>query len=496
MFIKENSLPDWQEVITQEIYNILQNNHISADVYDDYDFRGSDDAFVLCVEINNGDWKHEHKRADNIVVDTVDNYDNMEITKIGEETIGDSEDDTYSSIHRFHILRYPDDNGFNFDDIEQLDIKFPNKESLNHKSRKSVKESIDLSDYKFKFCQNGYKIYSKMENGKGVWAAVPVIPTDDDNEPFEISYDQARGFEPINPIDAKVQHTLKKALKMESVYTDNGYRNRADYLKSLADDYGVPLTTVKDLASILGPEEDFDGLVTEIEDIADEYDDYNDEETLTGLDWFLNEYEYVIVSDEDFMEGYHKIEEAEHRVAQLLICYNCDVTLYNDVMGTKTAYDHDKIDYSELEHFDYDEDDWNYPDVLIVKSVGGSDAVDNVRKVLKMAEVETKKINESCTENIHNKEDNDRAYGRYKVKFTPYENMFKFDYIDDYFDKSDYCFFDKSGYVNTDYSGITKNLFNKLYDKGMKPNKVYKIYTDTPHGEVLYYEEVPSHWFK
>ena len=387
--LKEKSLPDWQEVITQEVYNILQNNNIYAEVYDDYDFRGSDDAFVLCVEINDGDWKHEHKRADNIVVDTVNNYDNMEITKIGEETIGDSEDDTYSSIHRFHILRYPDDNGFDFDDIEQLDIKFPNRESVNHKSRKSVKESVDLSDYKFKFYKDGYKIYFKFDNtiNKGLWAAQK-----DGEEPFEITYEQSRGFEPINPTERKVQHMVKKALKMESIYTDNGFSSRADYLKSLADDYGVPLTTVKDLASILGPEEDFDGLVTEIEDIADEYSDYNDEETLTGLDWYLNEFEYVIVSDGDFMEGHHKIEEAELRVAQLLICYNCDVTLYNDVMGTKTVYDHDKIDYSKLEHFDYDEDDWNYPDVLIVKSVGGSKAVANVRKVLKMAEVETEKI--------------------------------------------------------------------------------------------------------
>ena len=151
MFIKENSLPDWQEVITQEIYNILQNNHISAEVYDDYDFRGSDDAFVLCVEINNGDWKHEHKRADNIVVDTVDNYDNMEVTKIGEDVTDEDGSDTYSSIHRYHILRYPDDNGFDFDDIEQLDIKFPTKESKNRsrRNRKRVGRISSLRRFKY-----------------------------------------------------------------------------------------------------------------------------------------------------------------------------------------------------------------------------------------------------------------------------------------------------------------------------------------------------------
>ena len=141
--LTENSLPDWQDTIMIEIRNILKNNRIYADIYDDTDFRGNDDAFVLCAEIENGDWKHEHKRADILITDTVNHYDNMEITKIGEETIGDSEDDTYSSVHKFHILRYPDDNGFDFDDIEQLDIKFPTRESKNRsrRNKKRVNEA-------------------------------------------------------------------------------------------------------------------------------------------------------------------------------------------------------------------------------------------------------------------------------------------------------------------------------------------------------------------
>ena len=71
------------------------------------------------------------------------NYDNMEITKIGEDVTDEDGSDTYSAIHRFHILRYPDDNGFDFDDIEQLDIKFPTKESKNRsrRNRKRVSEA-------------------------------------------------------------------------------------------------------------------------------------------------------------------------------------------------------------------------------------------------------------------------------------------------------------------------------------------------------------------
>ena len=53
-------------------------------------------------------------------------------------------------------------------------------------------------------------------------------------------------------------------------YQANGYANRRAYLESLADDFGVPVSTVFALAGMLGPSEDFDGLVTSLEDYADE----------------------------------------------------------------------------------------------------------------------------------------------------------------------------------------------------------------------------------
>jgi hypothetical protein len=54
------------------------------------------------------------------------------------------------------------------------------------------------------------------------------------------------------------------------VYQDNGYHNRADYLKCLSMDYGVHLDTVLMLADLLGPSEDFDGLLVSIEDAGGE----------------------------------------------------------------------------------------------------------------------------------------------------------------------------------------------------------------------------------
>jgi hypothetical protein len=55
-----------------------------------------------------------------------------------------------------------------------------------------------------------------------------------------------------------------------SIYTEEGYKNRRDYLDTLAADYGLPTATVYALAGILGPSEDFDGLVMALEDAADE----------------------------------------------------------------------------------------------------------------------------------------------------------------------------------------------------------------------------------
>ena len=53
-----------------------------------------------------------------------------------------------------------------------------------------------------------------------------------------------------------------------SIYIDNGYTSRRDYLESLADDFGIDPSVVFMLAGLLGAEEDFDGLVIELEDYA------------------------------------------------------------------------------------------------------------------------------------------------------------------------------------------------------------------------------------
>lgn len=51
-----------------------------------------------------------------------------------------------------------------------------------------------------------------------------------------------------------------------SIYTEKGYKSRKDYLESLAEDFGTDLEIVLTLADLLGPDEDFDGLISMLED--------------------------------------------------------------------------------------------------------------------------------------------------------------------------------------------------------------------------------------
>ena len=55
---------------------------------------------------------------------------------------------------------------------------------------------------------------------------------------------------------------------MDNVYTMNGYKNRKDYLESLASDMGIDEHVVFSLADFLGSIEDFDGLVSSLEDYS------------------------------------------------------------------------------------------------------------------------------------------------------------------------------------------------------------------------------------
>lgn len=56
---------------------------------------------------------------------------------------------------------------------------------------------------------------------------------------------------------------------MKTIYQQNGYETRTRYFECLAEDYDLPLRTVVALANVLGPNEDFDGLVIACQDAAE-----------------------------------------------------------------------------------------------------------------------------------------------------------------------------------------------------------------------------------
>jgi hypothetical protein len=59
---------------------------------------------------------------------------------------------------------------------------------------------------------------------------------------------------------------MTKTEQNEARYTTHGYKDRDEYLNTLADDRGFDTMAVHMIADMLGPDEDFDGLVSELED--------------------------------------------------------------------------------------------------------------------------------------------------------------------------------------------------------------------------------------
>lgn len=100
--ISESFYENLRDELVMSIYYALSDKGIYAEVWDEESHNGAD--FILKVQIDNGDWKHEHLRADNIIFDTVvEKYPDVEVEKIDEETTNSDDSDTYSSIHIFNV---------------------------------------------------------------------------------------------------------------------------------------------------------------------------------------------------------------------------------------------------------------------------------------------------------------------------------------------------------------------------------------------------------
>lgn len=54
-----------------------------------------------------------------------------------------------------------------------------------------------------------------------------------------------------------------------TIYEQNGYKDRGDYLQSVANNYGTDMMVVSSMADVLGENEDFDGLISMLEDLVE-----------------------------------------------------------------------------------------------------------------------------------------------------------------------------------------------------------------------------------
>jgi hypothetical protein len=63
----------------------------------------------------------------------------------------------------------------------------------------------------------------------------------------------------MNQLEREIDHD-----KRSTVYEDNGYKNRTEYLWSLTEDHNVSIGTVHLYSDLMGPSEDFDGLVSSL----------------------------------------------------------------------------------------------------------------------------------------------------------------------------------------------------------------------------------------
>jgi hypothetical protein len=52
------------------------------------------------------------------------------------------------------------------------------------------------------------------------------------------------------------------------VYQENGFSNRDEYLSDLAEQYNVTTYEVRSIAEVLGENEDFDSLISTLEDYS------------------------------------------------------------------------------------------------------------------------------------------------------------------------------------------------------------------------------------
>lgn len=77
----------------------------------------------------------------------------------------------------------------------------------------------------------------------------------------------------MNQPAKQTQYEAKKQAKViemdtRTIYQQNGFKDREAYLEYLCDEYGADMFTVSSIADVLGENEDFDGLISSLNDFS------------------------------------------------------------------------------------------------------------------------------------------------------------------------------------------------------------------------------------
>lgn len=158
-----------------------------------------------------------------------ENNNDMYITIM--DTTHDIEADVSFRI-KMSRIRAPRDLMKYLDTVVSEFVKKFEEEYQYYEFDESLKESIDISDYEelhypLRDGDKYYQLYRKIENGKGVWAAAELDKYGSDviGEPFKITYEQARGFEPIEDSSIReLSRDLGKKLLPKRENLNEAYR--------------------------------------------------------------------------------------------------------------------------------------------------------------------------------------------------------------------------------------------------------------------------------
>lgn len=114
----------------------------------------------------------------------------------------------------------------------------------------------------FDCAQDGYTFILTDEG----WFRRKTDEPDDSNVPWRpVKY---KTVEYMNNKLKAARDDLKGVDVVLNIWRENGYDSRRDYFESLAEEHDVSYDFVLSLANTLGPNEDFDALVTAVEDFS------------------------------------------------------------------------------------------------------------------------------------------------------------------------------------------------------------------------------------